>query len=311
MKILITPRSFGKYNMDELKSLLSEKNIEYKLNPYGRILTEDEMIKELEDMDGVIVGVDPLNNRIIEKSRQLKAISKYGVGVDNIDVAFAKSKGIPISVTRGANSDAVADYTFSLLLAVARRLIEINNTGKAGDWSKKISLDVFKKKLGVIGMGAIGKKVIERAKGFQMEVLGFDIFEDQGYMRTNHVRSASIKEIMQECDFVSLHLPLTPETKHVINKDALSLAKKNLVLINTARGGLIEEEALYQALKEKRIYGAGLDAFEEEGPCKSPLFSLDNVVIGTHTAASTIDATKNMSLMSLENLIHDLEDINE
>ncbi|MDY4197149.1 MAG: phosphoglycerate dehydrogenase [Peptoniphilaceae bacterium] len=297
--------------MEELEKFLAEKKIEYTLNPYGRIMTAAEMKEELANVDGIIVGVDPLNREVLETATRLKAISKYGVGVDNIDVDYAKSKGIPISITRGANSDAVADYTFALLLAVARRLPEINNTGKAGDWSKKVSLDVFGKKLGVIGMGAIGRKVIERAKGFQMEVFGFDIFEDPEYMQINQVKKASVEEIMKECDFVSLHLPLTEETRHLIDEKALSLAKENLVLINTARGGLIDEKALYQVLREGRIYGAGLDAFEEESPSGSPLFTLDNVVIGTHTAASTVDATKNMSKMSLENLLRDLEGANE
>lgn len=306
MKVLVTPRSFGKYNMEEMDDIFKKYNIDNVTNPYGRVLTEDEMIKELSDVDGIIVGIDPLNEKVLSKAKNIKAIAKYGVGVDNIDMEYCKENKISVSRTVGANSNAVADYAFALLISLSRRLVEINNNCKSGDWSKKISLDTHGKKLGVIGLGAIGKGLVKRASGFDMDIYGYDLYEDREFIDKYNINFTSIENIIKECDFISLHLPLTEDTRHIINKDLLKNAKENLIIINTARGGLIDEDALYESIKNKEIYGAGLDVFSHEPPSESKLLELENVIVGSHTAASSIDATKMMSRMATENLIKDL-----
>lgn len=306
MKVLITPRSFGKYNLEEMDKLFKNENIEYVTNPYGRILTEEEMIKELEDVDGIIVGIDPLNEKVLSHAKKLKAIAKYGVGVDNIDMKYCEEHNISVSRTLGANSNAVADYAFALLMSLSRRVVEINNKCKEGDWSKKVSLDTYGKKIGVIGLGAIGKGVVRRASGFDMEIYGYDLYKDQDFIEEYKINFTDVETIIKECDFISLHLPLTSETRHLINDTMLKKAKDNLIIINTARGGLIDEEALYQAIKNKEIYGAGLDVFDQEPPSESKLLELENVIVGSHTAASSIDATKIMSEMATKNIIEDL-----
>lgn len=230
-------------------------------------------------------------------------ISKYGVGTDNIDLDYCKEHGITVEITRGANSAAVADFAFALMLGLARRMVEIDKGCRVGDWSKKESLDVYGKKLGVLGLGAIGKGVVRRARGFDMEIYGYDVFRDEAFLKENHVKFTDVEEIFRECDFISVHLPLLKETEHLIDKKLLSMAKKNLILINTARGGIIDEKDLYEALKEGRIYGAGIDAFECEPASESPLLELDNVILGSHCAASTRGAVDKMTEMAASHVL--------
>ncbi|RBP67326.1 D-3-phosphoglycerate dehydrogenase [Alkalibaculum bacchi] len=306
-KVLVTPRSFAKYNHQEILALFQSNNIEPIFNPYNAIMNEEQLIEALKDVDGLIVGVDPITEKVINSAPNLKAIAKYGVGIDNIDMNIAEAKKIAVSRTVGANSSAVADYSFALLMAVARRVVEIHNGCKNGDWGKKIALDVFGKKIGILGLGAIGRGMVQRAKGFNMDIYAYDIFKDEAYIQENNIKFVDVETIVQECDFISIHMPLTEETHHMINRDLLSNAKSNLVLINTARGGIVDEEALYEAIADNKIYGAGIDAFEEEPPQNSKLLSLENVVVGSHTAASSFEATNLMSLMATENIIRDLE----
>lgn len=306
MKILITPRSFGKYNLDDIKTKLDSLGIDYHINDLGRSLNEDEMTAALKDVDGVIVGVDPLNKKVLEAAPNLKAIAKYGVGLDNIDLDYCKEKSIKISKTVGANSNAVADYTFALLLAVARKVVLLDRKARDNDYSKVISTDVYGKKIGVLGLGAIGKGVVKRAAGFGMDIYGYDIYEEKEFNSQYDIKFTSVDEILNKCDFVTLHLPLSKDTKHIINKDNLNKCKRDLILINTARGGLVDEKELYEALNTKQIFGAGLDVFENLDKPYEKLLELENVVLGNHTAASTLDATNNMTNMALENLLTDL-----
>ncbi|MCG1013191.1 phosphoglycerate dehydrogenase [Tepidanaerobacter sp. GT38] len=305
-KILITPRSFGKSSSKPL-DLLKEKGYEVVQNPYGRIMTRQEMMKHIVDVDGIIVGVDPLDREVLACGKRLKAISKYGVGTDNIDVEYAKEKNIPVMRTVGANAEAVADFTFALMLAVARRIVEIDAGCRKLNWNKITSIEVHGKTLGLIGLGAIGKKVARRAAGFDMKVLAFDTFKDEVYAKENGITYVTLEELLKESDFISLHLPLTDETRNLISYEQFKMMKPMAVIVNTARGGIIDENALLWALKEKRIWGAGIDVFEEEPPKNSELLKMDNIVIGSHCAASTYEAIEKMGMMAAENLIECLE----
>jgi Lactate dehydrogenase and related dehydrogenases len=305
MKVLITPRSFGQYDDMPRKNLL-DAGIEIVENPKGGILTKEEMIELCSDVDAVILGVDPMDKDVMDAAPKLKIISKYGVGIDNIDMDYAKEKDIEVTITRGANSEAVADFAFTLLLAVARRLVEINAGCHENDWSKKVSLDIYGKKIGVLGLGAIGRGVIQRAKGFNMEVYGYDVVCDSQYIEENGVHFTDLKTICETCDFISVHLPLLDTTHHIIDKDMIALMKKNVILVNTARGGTIDETALYDALKAKQVYGAGLDVFETEPAYTSPLLELDNVIAGSHCSASSEGAVIAMSTQAVENVLSHL-----
>ncbi len=305
MKVLITPRSYGKTDPGVFE-MLKEAGIDYSLNDTAGILSKEQMIERLRDCNGVIIGVDPLDGEVINAAEKLKVISKYGVGVDNIDLETAAQRGIKVSRTVGANSEAVADYAMTLMLALARKILPIDARCRNSDWKKITTIDVSRKTIGILGFGAIGKLVAQRAQGFNMRVLAFDSYWDEEYVQKNGIIKASPEEIFREADFISLHLPLLPETRNFIDADQLAMMKPTAIVVNTARGGLINEEALLQALKENRIYGAGMDVFMEEPPSNKEWFTLENVIIGSHCAASTTGAAYNMGRMATENLIRDL-----
>ena len=301
-KILITPRSFGRTGTRPL-DMLAERQFEIVRNPCGRILSKPEMIELIADVDAVIVGVDPLDREVLVHARKLKAISKYGIGLDNVDLDYAAERGIRVAAAHGANVQAVADYTLALMLAVARMVVPIDRACRRLDWSKPTTLDVYGRTLGIVGLGNIGKAVAERAGGFRMKLLAFDVWRDEAFAAAHGIEYVSLEELLRRSDFISLHSPLTGDSRHMIGEAQFALMKPTAVLINTARGGLIDEQALYRALAEKRIWGAGIDVFEEEPPLNRKLLELDNIVVGSHCAASTVQAIENMGVMAAENVI--------
>ena len=305
-KILITPRSYGKTDASVLETI-KQAGFEPVLNPYGQILTKPQMQQALADCVGVIVGVDPLDAEVLACAPGLRAVAKYGVGTDNIDKDYCAKHGIPVSITQGANANAVADYAFSLLCACARKLPYINGLCHEKKWNKVLGLDIYGKTIGVLGLGAIGKGVAKRAQGFDMNVLAYDVFWNAEYADAHHIQFAKPDEIFKTCDFISLHLPLTDETRGIINAESLATMKPNCVLLNTARGGLIDEPALIDALQTGKIAGAGIDVFNEEPPANEALYRLDNLIMGSHCAASTNGASEMMSRMATENLLRDLK----
>ncbi|NLG25911.1 MAG: phosphoglycerate dehydrogenase [Clostridiales bacterium] len=303
--VLITPRSFGQGDRTPL-NLLENAGLTLVRNDTGGILTKEQMIGRIKDCDGVVLGVDPMDADVIAAAPRLRAIARYGVGLDNVDLAAARARGIAVSRTMGANADAVADFTMALMLALARRVLPIDRGCRAGDWRKQIALDVCGGTLGILGLGAIGRGVARRARGFSMRVLAYDPYWDAAYAQANGVEYAEPERIFREGDFVSLHLPLTPETQNIVGRPQIDSMKPTAILINTARGGLVDEDALLDALKAGKLYGAGIDAFAKEPPDNPDWYALDNVVIGSHCAASTRGATANMGRMAAENLLRDL-----
>lgn len=304
-KILTTPRSYGK-NMPELFEKLEAAGYEVVKNTTGGILEKEAMKQLIADCDGIIVGVDPLDAEILACAPKLRAIAKYGVGVDNIDMEYCKEHNIKVSRTVGANSEAVADYAMTLIMAVARKAVLIDRRCRRKDWGKISTRDVSNATIGIFGLGAIGKNVAKRAQGFGMKVLAYDPYWPEAYAEANGIEQADAETIFRNADFISLHLPLMESTKNFVGEKEIAMMKKDAVIINTARGGLIDEAALLAALKEDRIYGAGIDAFAHEPPEDPAWFELDNVVIGSHCAASTGGATQNMGRMATENILRDL-----
>ena len=257
MKVLTTPRSYGKTD-PEVFAMLRAAGLEVVRNETGGILDREGMKALLSDCDGVIVGVDPIDAEVIAAAPKLKAIAKYGVGVDNIDLDAAKARDIKVSRTVGANAEAVADYAMALLLAVARKTVLIDQHCRQGDWKKITTRDVTGGTNGIPGLGAIGRNVAQRAQGFGMKVLAHDPFWDEAYAKAHGITRAAPDEIFAECDVISLHLPLTPETENFIGAAELAKMKPDAILINTARGGLIDENALLDALEASSPSGAGV-----------------------------------------------------
>ena len=305
MKVLVTPRSFGKTDPG-LFDRLKDAGLEVVRNETGGILDEAAMKAMLAPCEGVILGVDPMNAAVLACAPKLRAIAKYGVGLDNIDLAACEARGIKVSRTVGANSDAVADYAFALMLGVARRVAFIDRRCRERDWSKITSIDVYGKTLGIIGLGAIGRRVARRARGFDMRVLASDSVWDEDFAVTHGIERADADRICRECDFITLHCLLNDETRNIINERRLASMKPTAVLINTARGGLIDEAALLAALKAGSIWGAGLDVFAHEPPEEQDWYILNNVIMGSHCSSSTAGAVNLMGTMAVDNLLRDL-----
>ncbi len=303
MKILVTPTSLqpgkGSKALEQLK-VFSEDLV---FNELGRPLSEDELIPLLKDCDGYIAGLDFITEKVINSCNNLKIISRYGAGYDRVDIDAARDKGILVSNTPGVNAEAVGELAFSLILSVARKIPYLNASTLNGGWVRSTGVELKGKTMGIIGLGAIGKVVARCAKGFEMNVIAYDPYIDERYCSEHTIRVCSFDEVIRQSDIISLHLPLIDSTKHLINKEAISKMKQGAILINTSRGGIIDEDAAYEALKSNHLGGLGLDAFETEPPTNSPLFELDNVVVTPHTGAHTKEATDNMAKAAIQNLI--------
>lgn len=304
MKILVTPTSFPKKKGSEACELLSAFAGEIVWNPYGRPLGEEELPELLQGVDAWIAGVDYITAGVINKAPDsLKVISRYGVGYERVDVAAAAMRGIAVTNTPGANTEAVADLAFGLMLAVARKIPALDKRIKSGEWPRSNGIELYKKTIGIIGFGAIGRSVARRAAGFSMKIIACDPYLDKNYAKENDILIAGIDELLEKSDVVTLHLPLSADTENLINFDRVKRMKQGAILINTSRGGIVDEEALLAALKEGRLGGVGLDAFCVEPPGESPLFAFDNVVATPHSGAHTSEAAANMALLSVQNLI--------
>jgi len=303
MKILVTPTSFKPSSDTPALKRLSSFAESLVFNPGGKPLREDELIPLLDGCDGCIAGVDSFTAKVMENAPKLKVISRYGTGVDRVDLAAAKARNIVVCNTPGANSQAVADLTFALLLSLARRVPILDKKTKEGQWPRSNGTELYGKTLGILGLGAVGRAVARRAAGFSMKVIASDPLMDMEYAKANGIIVVDFNTIIRESDFLSLHLPLTEQTRHIISAKAMKAMKKGAFIVNTSRGGHIDEAAAYGLLKEGHIGGLGLDVYEIEPPGVSPLFELENVVATPHTAAHTVEATQAMADMSVQNLI--------
>jgi len=303
MKILVTPASFkptmNSPALDQLRAFAGE----LIFNPHNKPLTEDELIPLLEGCDGCIAGLDPFTRRVIAGAQTLKVISRYGAGVDNVDLAAAGERGITVCNTPGVNAEAVADLAFGLMLCLARKLLVMDRSTREGKWDRSIGTELYQKTIGIVGLGAVGKAVARRAAGFSMKVLACDPALDSAYAQAHGIIPASFDQLVRESDILSLHPPLKDDTRHMISADVMRAMKKGALIINTARGGLIDETAACELLQSGHLGGMGLDVYEHEPPQGQTLFGLDNVVLTPHTAARTVEATAGMASRSVHNLI--------
>jgi len=303
MKILVTPTSLQEGKKSAALDALKEFSNDLIYNPAGRPLTEDELIPLLKDCDGYLAGLDYVTEKVLKACNNLKMISRYGAGVDRVDLAAAKENKIIVTNTPGVNAVAVAELAMGLTLSAARRISSLDRKTRNGEWTRSTGIELGGKTMGIMGLGAIGKNVARYAQGFGMKVMAYDPYINEAYAKDNNIVVASFDEVVKNADVISLHLPLTPETKHLISKEVMEKMKSSVILINTSRGGIIDEEAAYELLKNSKLGGLGLDAFENEPPTNSPLFELDNVVVTPHTGAHTKEATDNMADAAVKNLI--------
>lgn len=305
-KILITPKSYKSYK-EEAHALLRENSYEIIENDLGRTMTEEEIIQHAkEDVVGIIIGVDPLPAYVLEQCKDLRAISKYGVGMDNIDLKRAEELGIKVNNAVGTNNVSVAEHAIALMFSLSRDIPSISKGVKSGGWDRVIGSEITGKTLGLIGGGQIGKEVAKRAVGLGMHVKIYDpFFNDETFLQTYAIQLClDLDHLYKESDIISLHVPATPETSGMIDRRALEKMKSTALLINTSRGELVDEEALYEALVNKKIAGAAQDVFSSEPPQPGEkLLDLDCFLLTPHIGAFTNEAVQKMVNVSTQNLI--------
>ncbi|MCL2120262.1 MAG: phosphoglycerate dehydrogenase [Planctomycetaceae bacterium] len=306
-KILITSTSFGQKDKTPLE-LLQSKGYEITWNESGKPLAASDLIGKLDGCKGVIAGLDYFTAEVFEKANDLKVVARYGVGFDRVDLEAAKKKGVIVTNTPTANSDSVADLAVGLMLAVARHLVEAQRLTLEGGWPKLFGASLFQKTVGLVGLGRIGVRVAQRVRGFGCRTLVYDPFIDAETASLYGCEKVDTLEmLLAESDFVSLHSPASPETSQMINRRTLVLMKPTAIIVNTARGELIHETDLLDALKNKVIGGAGLDAHAEEPPQVEKYKDVPNLVITPHMGAYTTEALYNMAMDSANDLIAVLE----
>jgi glyoxylate reductase len=282
----------------------------FQMNPDERVLPRTELLEKIKGCDAILsLLTDKMDGEVLDTAGpQLKVVANMAVGFDNIDLAAAAARGVLATNTPGVLTDATADHAWALLFSVARRIPESEKflrAGKFKSWGPLLFLggDITGRTLGIIGAGRIGHAVAMKSRGFNMRVLYADEVHNPIIEKEIGARKASVEELLRESDYVSVHVPLLPGTKHLINAQSLRLMKKTAYLINTSRGPVVDEAALAEALKSGVIAGAALDVFENEPLVHPELLKLDNIVLTPHTASATIETRSKMATMAAENLI--------
>ena len=287
----------------EAVSFLKKHDCQVSLHYFKQAPKDDELIEILNQANGVITSSFPYSERVLSTVGRLKVISRTGVGFDAIDVDAATKNGICVTTTPGANSDSVADHAIGLMLSLARHIPQGDRDIRSGNWSPQVGIEVSTKTLGIVGFGSIGKCVAKRGTGFGMKLLAYDLFQDSAFAAEHDIIYLPLDELLAQADFVSVHLPLLPETVGLLSERELKLMKPTAYLINTARGGIVDEASLIKVLKAGLIAGAGLDVFAVEPLGQSPLLSMDQVVLSPHIAGVTEESWARMALQAAKNII--------
>lgn len=301
-KCLIAPQTLATIEGPFLQ-VLREAGFEFVYPDKPLQMTEDEILAKLKGVHASIAGSEPYTRRVLAANPQLRVIARAGVGYDAVDVAAATEHGMAVTITPGTNQDAVAEHTFTLILALAKGLIPQHLATMQGKWPRSATLPLRGRTLGILGLGRIGKAVALRGIAFGMHILAYEPMPDKAFVEQHGIRLGALDAVIAESDYVTVHVPLMPESKYLINKRTLALMKPTAFLINTARGPLVNEADIYEALKAGKIAGAGLDVFEQEPPGKIPIFDLDNVVVTPHAAGVDLQSRDDMALSSAQSIV--------
>ena len=298
MKVLISDNISPKC-IDILKKSGLEVDVKTGMKP-------EELKARIGDYHGLIIrSATKVTSEVIDAATNLKVIGRAGSGLDNVDRTAATKKGIVVMNTPGANTITTAEHTISLMVSLARKIPQATMSMKAGKWEKKkfMGVELFNKTLGVIGIGNIGSQVAKRAQGLAMNVIAYDPFLSEDKAKAMGVEKVDLQELFRRSDFITIHTPLTTETKNLINKETIKIMKNSVRIINCARGGIINEKDLYDAVIDGKVAGAALDVFETEPPEKNPLLTLDNVIATPHLGASTKEAQENVAIAVAEQVV--------
>ena len=282
---------------------LEEAGFDVEFNPLGRKYTRQELIERLPGTYAAMAGSEPYDDRTLSAAPELRIIARWGVGHDQVDVDAATRRGVAVAMAFGANHEAVADAAFALMAGLANDVLRYHRLVAGGGWGGRYHVGLHGKTVGIVGLGRIGRAFARRCRGFAMRILGRDPFLPDDAIRGFGVEPASLKKLLREADFVSLHAPRAPETEQLVDREALALMKPSAYLINTSRGGVVDEAALIEALTGGVIAGAGLDVFETEPPEGSPLLALDNVLLMPHSAGASADAVDAVSERCVDSIL--------
>lgn len=301
MKILVSPSSFGQCGEEPLE-ILKQNGFEVINNPYGRKLTEDEVITLAHDAIGIVAGVEPLTKRVMDNMPSLKGISRVGVGMDSVDLSYAAEKGIKVVNTPDGPTRPVAELTIALTMDILRGVSRADANIKKKIWKKEIGNLILGKTVGIFGFGRIGKETAKLFKGLGANVAAYDLYPDNNYAAENDIKILSKEELFKQSDIVTIHIPGNKDKTPVITKEDLSLMKQSAYLINISRGGVVDEEDLFNVLKDKRIAGAACDVFSKE-PYEGKLIELDNVILTPHLGSYAEEAKLKMEIDAVNNLL--------
>ncbi|MGE5893964.1 MAG: phosphoglycerate dehydrogenase, partial [bacterium] len=297
MKVLVSD-SLSPHGIDILKKAGLDVDIKIGMKP-------EELKGCIGEYDGIVIrSATKLTADIIEAGKRLKVIGRAGSGLDNVDKNAASKKGIVVMNTPGGNTITTAEHALSLMFSLARKIPQATASMRAGKWEKKkfMGVELYNKTLGIVGIGNIGSHVAKIAHGIEMNVIAYDPFLSDEKAREMGVEKVEIKELFRRADVITIHTPLTPETKYLINKETIALMKNGVRIINCARGGIVNEQDLYDAVKSGKVAGAALDVFEKEPPEGSPLLGLEEVVLTPHLGASTEEAQENVAIKVAEQI---------
>lgn len=304
MKILTSPSSFGQISSDPIDILLSN-GFEVIKNPYGRKLTEDETIELAKDCVGIVAGVESLNARVINSLPNLKCISRVGVGMDNVDISYAESKGIKVLNTPDGPTRAVAELTLGLTMSLLRKIPNAHYDLRNKVWKKQTGNLLFGKKVGILGLGRIGRMTAEMFRALGNPVAGHDLYPNFVWANVNGVELLDLKELLNSCDIITIHVPGNKDGSAILTKTELDLLKDDAFLVNVSRGGVIDEEALFDVLTSGKLSAVALDVFSQE-PYSGRLCDVENVVLTPHIGSYAKEGKLKMEIQAVENLIKSL-----
>lgn len=272
-------------------------------HPRTGTIGRETLLRVISAAVGYIVGSEPVTDEVFAAAPNLKVITAQGVGYDHIDVEAATRHGVVVCNCAGCNNHAVSEMALGLMLGLARQILATDRAVRAGEWPATTGPELWGKTLGIVGLGQIGKAVCRRAKGFGMQIVAYELYPDAAFAQSWGLRYLPLDELLATADVITLHAPVTPETRHLINRATLALMKPGAFLINTARGELVDEAALAESLRDGRLAGAAADVFATEPPGDSPLLALDNFIATPHSAGQTEDGLRAMGDVTAENAL--------
>jgi len=309
-KVLVTATNFSTL-CSESRALFEKNGWQVIENMFGRPMTFDELKERVGDIDAVVAGVDTWNEAVFQLAPKLKIIARFGVGVDNIDVEAARRFGIKVTNAAGKNANAVAELTIGLLLAAMRNIPSLHQAAQRGMWDRFVGQELVGRTIGFLGFGTIAQKVARKLAGFDVEIIAYDKYPNFEAAKKLQVTLVSAEEVLRKSDVVSLLLPSLEETHHFMNAKTFGLMKNGAYFINTARGALVDEHALYDVLASRKLTAAAIDVYEVEPVlADNPLFQLPNIVTTPHTAAETCETYRTVGLHTAQSILDEFEGTN-